>query len=203
MVENEIKFQREGDITGQWDFLRSYESLFRKSSLILILFLGRNYTTKFHVRDLARLLQYDVSLISKNLKQLEKMGFVIHEEVGNLVFYQADMNNVLTRQMKICFTLLELHDLIRDLDHLTTNLILYGSCAKGEDTYRSDIDLYIETPDKKVVSDILNKHRKKMIRELSPIMNTPDETYTLKREDKSLYDHIQEGILLKGGEHVP
>ena len=35
------------------------------------------------------------------------MGLLTHEDVGNLVFYQADMNSVLLRQMKIFLTLLE------------------------------------------------------------------------------------------------
>ncbi|HON81805.1 MAG TPA: nucleotidyltransferase domain-containing protein [Methanoregulaceae archaeon] len=176
--------------------------MFRKSSLIILLFLGRNYPTKYHVRDLARSLQYDVSLISKNLKQLEKLGMVSHEEVGNLVFYQSNMNNVLTRQMKICFTLLEIHRLIQNLHPITTTVILYGSCAKGEDTHRSDIDLYIETQDKEAVMTILNTHQKKIVREISPIVLTLDEMYALKRDDRSLYDQIHQGLILKGREHV-
>jgi predicted nucleotidyltransferase len=190
-----------GSHTGsrdQWDFFIPSLALFRRSSLILITALGRNYSNKFHVRDLARSLHYDVSMISKNLKQLEEVGLVTHEDVGNLVFYQANMKSVLLRHLKICLTLLELTDLIRALDRVTTNSILYGSCAKGEDMYESDIDLFLETHDKEAVQKILARHQRKLTREMSPIISTPDETYRLKTKDKTLFNNIQQGILLKG-----
>jgi predicted nucleotidyltransferase len=137
-------------------------------------------------------------MVSKNLKQLEEADLVTHEEVGNLVLYQANMKSVLLRQLKICLTLLDLTDLIRDLDAFTTNFILYGSCARGEDTDESDIDLFIETLDKKAVQSILDTYQRKIARTLSPMVNTPDETYRLKTEDTNLFASIQQGLVLKG-----
>jgi len=180
------------------NLLIPHRELFRRSSLVLIAVLGRNFSNKLHVRELARSVHYDVSIISKNLKKLEELGLVTHDDVGNLVLYQANMGSVLLRQMKIFLTLLELTGLIRDLNQVTTNFILYGSCAKGEDTYESDIDLFIETMDKEAVHTILARHRREMTRELSPIIHTPDETYRLKAEDSTLYNNIQQGIILKG-----
>ena len=175
-----------------------YAKLFRRSSLMLIISLGRNHSNKYYVRHLARSLHYDVSVMSKNLKQLEEMGLVTREDVGNLVFYQANMKSVLLRHLKICFTLLEMTDLMKDLDQVTTNSLLYGSCAKGEDTDESDIDLFIETHDKKAVQKILAIHQREIPREISPIISTPDEIYRLKTKDKILFDNIQQGIILKG-----
>jgi len=186
----------------QWIFLDHYSTLFRKSSLMLVVTLGREYTVKFHVRDLSRLLNYDVSLISKNLKKLENLGLVNRENVGNLVFYQANMDSVLLRHMKICFTLMELNDLIKTLGPVSTNSILYGSCAKGEDTSASDIDLFIETIEKEKVSTILNDFQNRIHRVLSPVITTPDETYRMKMEDKNFHASINQGIILKEGEHV-
>jgi len=183
---------------GPWNFLIPHQELFRRSSLVLIAVLGRNFSNKLHVRELARSVHYDVSIISKNLKKLEGLGLVTHENVGNLVLYQANMGSVLLRQMKIFLTLLEMTGLIRDLNQVTTNFILYGSCAKGEDTHESDIDLFIETMDKEAVHTILARHQRELTRELSPIIHTPDETYRLKAEDSSLYHNIQQGIILKG-----
>ncbi len=189
-------------IPNQWRFLHSYGGMFRKSSLTLLLFLGRDYANKYHVRDLARALGYDVSLISKNLKELEKIQLVTHEVVGNLVYYKSNMENVLTRQLKICFTLMEIQNLFHTLQGLATTIILYGSCARGEDTHQSDIDLFIETHDKEAVNAILDAQRKEISREISPVILTPDEVYALKRDDRSLYDQIQQGIVLRGGENV-
>jgi predicted nucleotidyltransferase len=190
-------------LKSQWNFLSSYDTLFRKSSLRVIIALSQQYSGKFHVRDLSRSLHYDVSIISKNLKYLEHKALVTHEDVGNLVFYQANMNNVLLKQMKIVFTLLELNDLIQDIEPVASNIILYGSCARGDDMNTSDIDLFIETMDKKTVKDILNSFQKKIGRTISPIITTPDETYTMKVKDSNLYSGIHQGIRLKGEENVP
>jgi len=180
----------------QWEFLDRFSPLFRKSSLVLIATLGRNYTSRFHVRDLSRLLHYDVSLVSKNLKQLEMLGLVTHEEVGNLLLYRARMESVLVRQVKICFTLMELNEIIRAISPLSTNAILYGSCAKGEDTATSDIDLFIETRKKEEVRRILDDIQPAIPRTLSPVIVTPDETYAIKKEDLPFYSSIQQGIVI-------
>jgi predicted nucleotidyltransferase len=187
----------------QWDFLSDFDKLFRKSAIRVIIALGQQYATKFHVRDLSRSLHYDVSIISKNLKYLEEKGMVTHEDVGNLVFYQANMNNALLRQMKICFTLLEVHELVQNIEPVASQIILYGSCAFGEDTIASDIDLFVETTDKKAVKNIISTFRKGIVRTISPIITTPDETYSLKVNDKSLYSSIHQGMTLKGNANVP
>jgi predicted nucleotidyltransferase len=187
---------------GREDLLVPYGTLFRRSAMRLLLALGRQYTRKYHVRDLSRTLHYDVSMISKNLKHLEAMGLVIREEVGNLVFYQANMNSALLRHMKVCFTLLEINDLVRSVEPVSSNIVLYGSCATGEDTTESDVDLFIETFDKGAVGEILKVHREAARRPLSPIIVTPNETYVMKTRDSTLFASIQQGIILKGGEHV-
>ena len=184
------------------NFLDNYGTLFRKSSLVLIVTLGRQYTTRFHVRDLSRLLNYDVSLMSKNLRELESFGLVKHEDVGNLVLYTANMNSVLLKQVKICFTLLELNDLIHGINPISSNSILYGSCAKGEDTSSSDIDLFIETIDKDAVRGVMDNCQKTLTRTLAPVIATPDEMYKMKMTDKNFFSSINQGIILKEGENV-
>jgi len=200
--EEEEDFRETIAVRDQGNFLDRFSPLFRKSSLLLVLMLGRDYTSKFHVRDLSRSLKYDVSLISKNLKNLETFGLVTHEEVGNLVFYQANMESVLLKQIKICFTLMELNQAISALGHLSTNTILYGSCAKGEDTSTSDIDLFIETMEKEEVGRILHDFQTLLQRTLSPVIRTPDETYRMKMQDKNFYASIQQGIVIKEGGFV-
>jgi predicted nucleotidyltransferase/predicted transcriptional regulator len=190
------------ELKDQKNFLTSFESLFRKSSLVIITTLGRDYTEKFHVRDLSRMLNYDVSLVSKNLKKIEQMGLVRREDVGNLVFYQANMDSVLLRHMKICFTLIELNDLVQKIRPVSNISILYGSCAKGEDTLESDIDLFIEAIEKGTVQNIINDVQKRILRTLSPVIVTPEESYHMKMTDKNFYSSIHEGIILSEGENV-
>jgi predicted nucleotidyltransferase len=188
------------DWTGDPDpaaFLSPYGTLFRKSALALLVFLGRGYTQRFHVRDLARSLGYDVSIVSRNLKAIEGMGLVTREDVGNLAFYRANMESALLRHMKVCFSLLELNDLVRALAPIASNIVLYGSCATGEDTVESDIDLFIETADRASAAERVDAFARTARRPVSAIVATPADLYAMKTSDPALYASIRRGITLK------
>ncbi len=178
-------------------FLSPYGTLFRKSALTLLVFLGRQYTRHFHVRDLARSLGYDVSIISRNLKAIEAAGLATREEVGNLVFYRANMESALLRHMKVCFTLLELNDLARALAPIASSVVLYGSCATGEDTVESDIDLFIQTADRTAAAERVDAFAGTARRPISAIVAAPADLYAMKTNDPALYASIRQGIALK------
>ena len=182
---------------GPPDLLSRHATLFRRSTQRLIVLLGRQYTRRFHVRDLARILGYDVSIVSKNLKAIEAVGLVTREEVGNLVFYRGNMDSALLRQMKICFTLFELNGLVRALAPIASSIVLYGSCATGEDTVESDIDLFIETADRAPAAACVDAFNGTARRPLSAIVATPADLYAMKTNDPALYTSIQRGIALK------
>lgn len=188
---------------GRADLLSPFGTLFRKSALRLLVLLGRQYTRRFHVRDLARSLGYDVSIISKNLKAIGAAGLATREEVGNLVFYRGNMDSALLRQMKICFTLLEVNDLVRELAPLASSIVLYGSCATGEDTGESDIDLFIETTDRAAAAERVDTFGRTARRPLSAIVATPADLYAIKTNDPALYASIRQGIVLKEAGNVP
>ncbi|RLI96702.1 MAG: hypothetical protein DRO96_02470 [Candidatus Aenigmatarchaeota archaeon] len=72
------------------------------------------------------------------------------------------------------------------------SIILFGSYAKGEDTERSDIDLYIETPSKKDIT--LEKFEKKLKRNIQIFRHK--NLFEIKNKD--LVNNIINGIVLNG-----
>ena len=171
--------------------------LFRKSALRMLVVLGRQYTRRFHVRELARSLGYDVSLVSKNLKAIEAADLATREEVGNLVFYRGNMDSALLRNMKVCFTLFELNDLVRTITPIASSVVLYGSCATGGDTAESDIDLFIETADRATAAACVDAFGRTAPRPIAAIVATPADLYAMKTNDPALYASIRRGIALK------
>ena len=83
---------------------------------------------------------------------------------------------------------------IKDVDELLpiNKAILFGSYAKGEDTERSDIDLYIETPSKKDIT--LEKFEKKLKRNIQIFRHK--NLFEIKNKD--LVNNIINGIVLNG-----
>jgi len=86
-------------------------------------------------------------------KELKEEGILTTQKIGNIVFYTANRGNEKFTIEKKLFNLKSLYDsgLVDFLRFDLSNppIIVFGSYANGEDTEKSDIDLYIETPSKK------------------------------------------------------
>jgi predicted nucleotidyltransferase len=77
-------------------------------------------------------------------------------------------------------------------------MILFGSCAVGEDTVKSDIDLYIETTDRPATKDLIARYEADISRKISPIILSPEEAVPLRTRDRPLFDRILAGKILVG-----
>lgn len=165
-----------------------------KNSFIILKFLGRNEGKSFYVREIAETVGLSPATVSRTLSDLKESAIVSREERGRLAMYMADNNNPLLREIKIVITLTEINELLINLKPLTSKIILFGSCSRGEDRFDSDIDMLI-----------LSKYRKSILREisnfpserkLSPIVITKDEYFQLRTRDKPFYNQIKSGKLL-------
>ncbi|WP_254059055.1 nucleotidyltransferase domain-containing protein [Methanogenium sp. MK-MG] len=98
--------------------------------------------------------------------------------------------------MKIVITLLECRELLKELEKSAGRVILFGSCARGDDTAKSDIDLLIETDEKDVASLAVNSSEFIGGRKLSAIIMSPDEFRELRGSDKPFYERVMQGKTL-------
>jgi predicted nucleotidyltransferase len=171
-------------------------NIFSRPCLLCIRFLGRNYREGFYVREIAKLLHIGLGSASMCLKELKGEGLLVQERRGRLVIYRADVHNPLLREFKILFTLAELSPLTRDLSALSSRIILFGSCASGEDTDESDADLLIETEEARGTEAVLREHSRNMERKVSPVILTPREFRALREKDRPLQERILKGRVL-------
>ncbi len=119
------------------------------------------------------------------------------------MIYRANMENSLLREFKVLLTLMEINTLIQHLKDASSRIILFGSCATGEDTADSDIDIFIETQDKNRTLDLIEYYQKKIERKLSPIIMNIFEFEQLKTKDKPLYERINMGKIIFEGHEIP
>lgn len=167
-------------------------------SFEVLVYLGRHYRQSFYVRELAKTLSVSVGAVSGYLISLREMDLVTSEKRGRTLLYRANISHPIVREAKILSTLLELSPLISSLRTSVSRAILFGSCADGEDTFESDIDLFVETGDRAVVSMVLSRYENAIPRKISPIIVTPDEALQLKVRDRPLHERIQRGKVLIG-----
>jgi predicted nucleotidyltransferase len=178
--------------------------MFKKLNILVtpsfhtLTFLGRHYRDSFYVRELAKTLSIGVGSASIQLRELCESGFITSEQKGRTLLYRANISDPIVRETKILASLLELSPLIIDLKPHVSRMILFGSCAHGEDSSESDIDLFIETADRPVVQHQISPHEKILSRKLSPIIVSPEESTQLRTRDRPLYERIRLGRILVG-----
>ena len=148
----------------------------------------------FRLREIARLTKISPASVLNYLKEFAEKGLIEKYEKRGIPFYKAIRDNEDFKQYKKLSILFELHKsgLIDYLwDKLAPDtIILYGSFAKGEGTENSDIDLFIQAPEKKIS---LEKYEKQFGREINIFF---DEEFS--RLSNELKNNLLNGIVLKG-----
>ena len=167
-------------------------------ALNTLVFLGRHYRNSYYVRELAKILSISAGAASGHLRALEESGFVTSERKGRTLLFRASISHPIVREAKIFATLLELSPLIAAGQSGIVRMILFGSCAVGEDSEESGIDLYIETTDRQAAKVLISRHEASISRKISPIIVSPHEAVQLRTRDRPLFERIQGGKILVG-----
>lgn len=159
----------------------------------LIIHLGRRYREDAFVREIARSVGLGVGPVSEALRLLAAGHHLERTERGRSVYYRANLGSGLVRAVKLAATLAELDELLRDIAPHVHAVTLFGSCATGEDTVESDIDLCIVTEEPGPVDAALARHPLAGGRPVSAIVLGPDEFLALGQRDPALAERIRQG----------
>jgi predicted nucleotidyltransferase len=91
---------------------------------------------------------------------------------------------------------LEIDQFILHLKEVSSRIILFGSCATGEDTIDSDIDIFIESDNKREVARLHDSYQEKITRRISPIILDSSEFRDLEAIDRPLFERIKMGKVI-------
>lgn len=163
---------------------------------ILNLFL-ENPTKEFNTREVARVLKISPATASKELKNLVKKEILKERKERLLNLYKANMESDLYKDIKVFYNIRKLKDsgLIKELNkfYLLPTIILFGSCASGNDTETSDIDLLIISEKTKEFPN-LKKFEKKIKKKIQLLV--VKDIKELK--NNHLINNILNGITIQG-----
>lgn len=102
----------------------------------------------FYTRQIAREVDGSVGAVQRELENLSKVGLIVRKSVGSQVFYQANRDAPIFREMQALvnktvgiFSILQaaLHPLSKRI----SVAFVYGSVAREEETAQSDVDLMV------------------------------------------------------------
>ena len=139
-----------------------------------------------------------ISAASANsiLKMFSKNGLLKQAKKGKMLFYKRNDDNPVLRQFKVFTSINSLMPVIGRIAPICSRIVLFGSCATGRNGEKSDIDLL-------VISSAKEKIRNELASApaIKAIVLDSNEYSQLNRNDKPLYDRINSGIELYGGEN--
>ncbi len=170
--------------------------IFNTEAKKVLYLLALNPYKEYYQRELSRATGVSIGYINKLMRKLLDLEIVSVEKRGKMCFYRYNLDNPISRELKRIFNILEIYELYRELRKYSKKIILYGSCSEGTDTLESDIDILIISREKDEVKGIINLHRDKLDRKLSPLILSQEEFLNLKNRDKPLYERITGGITL-------
>jgi len=155
----------------------------------------QNPTAKARVRQIERELKLPLPSVIRYTKELETEKILQTLEISKTKFYTADRTSENYLFQKKLYNLKMIHSsgLLNYLKEEYGNpcIILFGSYSKGEDTEKSDVDIYIETIKK---TQNLEQFEKKLQRKIQLFIHKNINEI----KNKQLANNILNGTILNG-----
>jgi predicted nucleotidyltransferase len=122
----------------------------RTRGAILALLYGKA-DQSFYTRQIAREVDGSVGAVQRELENLSKVGLIVRSAVGSQVFYPANRDAPVFREMHALVNktigVFGVFSVLRSALHPLAKRILvefvYGSVARAEETAQSDVDLML------------------------------------------------------------
>jgi len=181
--------------------VRKNEHMFEKMNLTplgitVLSWLARNPDKEFYVREITRAVYGSLGGCHKVLKNLYGKKLLNRRKSGRNVYYSVNDTNPAIKYFKIFMNIYEIHDIVQLLQDKSIKIVLFGSCAHGEDTTKSDIDILVITNEVDETRRILNSIS--LRRDIAPVVLSPTDLMKLKERDKAFYSEVTGGIVLWG-----
>ena len=173
---------------------------------LLTLFL-MNPGRQYYVREISRLIDVDVSPLRKELANLESIGLLKSERVGNQKHYRVDETHFLYQDLQKL--ILKTEGIAQVLvERFSTSeaieiLFIYGSFAAGKAHERSDIDLFVvgEIENDDLIASITDTERK-LGREINYTLLRRDELMErIRKRDPFIMNVFREPKIVIAGHH--
>ncbi|MDP2766036.1 MAG: nucleotidyltransferase domain-containing protein [Candidatus Methanoperedens sp.] len=151
------------------------------------------HTRHFQLREISRMLKLGMPSVINHVKILEKESLIKKEKRGVYESYISEKND-LFRTYRRNDILLRIHesgliDFLAD-ELMPDAIVLFGSCARGEDIETSDVDLLVVAKEKEVD---LKKFESALKRKIS--LHFEENVSQIPKE---LLNNIVNGIVVYG-----
>lgn len=157
-------------------------------------FLCQNPYQAFYGAQIASKVHISKGGTNQELHKMAKLGLLKAERKGRMIFYRVDSKSALVKQFKVLRNITALQRLVEKITPHSERIVLFGSCAHGEDSEESDIDIFVVSGDKEKIRRLVLAERIK--REIQLVVKSPQEYISFDKKDPVFYEQIKKGIVL-------
>jgi predicted nucleotidyltransferase len=172
------------------------EKLLNAVPLKIFSYLCRVPHIPHYEREIARSVEVSVGATNQTLKLLLNMGILTREKKGQLYLYRIILDNPIVREFKKFENILDLNPLLLRIGKVSNKIVLYGSCASGEDTIESDVDLFVVSREKEKVLREIRKETRQIKREIKSIVVSVEEYLSMRNKKEVILEEVDKGIIL-------
>jgi len=170
------------------------EIFFNTNKQKILKFLTQNPSQSLMTSEIIKSTKISKAGANIVLRELVKTDLVKRSIKGKTHLYQVDFHDPLVKQFKVMGSVVELYPLIKKIENLSQQIILFGSASRGENLEDSDIDLFILTRAEKEVRKVIKKYN--YHNKIKAIVKNSSSFAKLEREDSTFYQEIQRGLIL-------
>jgi len=172
------------------------EKLLNAVPLKIFSYLCRVPHIPHYEREIARSVEVSVGATNQTLKLLLNMGILTKEKKGQLYLYRIIPDNPIVREFKKFENILDLNSLLLRIGKVSNKIVLYGSCASGEDTIESDVDLFVVSREKEKVLREIRKETRQIKREIKSVVVSVEEYLSMRNKKEVILEEVDKGIIL-------
>ena len=147
-------------------------NLFTKNRAELLSLFFTNPDKFFYMQEIGRILNKKPGVFQRTLNNMISEGILVSEYRANSRYFTVNKNNPIYKELKsIIFKTIGISGSIKQALEELKNLklaFIYGSYAKNQENYLSDIDIIIiGNPDEEILINKLDSLEKKLQREIN------------------------------------
>jgi len=147
-------------------------NLFTKNRAELLSLFFTNPDKFFYMQEIGRILNKKPGVFQRTLNNMTSEGILVSEYRANSRYFTVNKNNPIYKELKsIIFKTIGISGSIKQALEELKNLklaFIYGSYAKNQENYLSDIDIIIiGNPDEEILINKLDSLEKKLQREIN------------------------------------
>jgi len=168
------------------------ELLGNKALIKLLEFFIENPSDETSYTEIKKRVKIAKATLTKWLNFMIKNDFISSKIIGRNKLYKLNREKVLIKQLKILNIITKLLPLRRIIEKTNCEIFIYGSASRGEDTEKSDIDVFILGNVKpREVSEEIRKMEKKLNKEIKVQIFTNTEWANMERKDRAFYERVE------------